>query len=152
MEEFRQQTLRTHNMLRARHGAAPLKLSDELNVYAQHWCEAMLKNDIIKHSDCLLHGSRIGENIAYRVTGLPHDLTGQETVMHWYEEVRDHNFASEEFNTKTAHFTQVVWKGTQELGVGKAKSYDGRKAVIVCTYRPPGNYLGQITANVSKPQ
>lgn len=35
------------------------------------------------------------------------------------------------------HFTQVVWKGTKELGVGLAT--DGHKIYVVAQYRPPGN-------------
>ncbi|KAK3781336.1 hypothetical protein RRG08_018963 [Elysia crispata] len=152
MEDVRQQTLKTHNILRAKHGVAPLKLSDDLNVYAQSWSDTLLKNEVIKHSECMLNGSRIGENIAYRVSHQPQDLTGQEAVMHWYEEMKDHDFESEDFDPKTAHFAQVVWKGTQELGVGKSKSLDNRKSFIVCNYRPPGNLLGQIINNVSRAQ
>ena len=37
------------------------------------------------------------------------------------------------------HFTQVVWKETKELGVGRAKSNTG-KLYIVAYYSPPGNY------------
>jgi len=48
------------------------------------------------------------------------------------------------------HFTQVVWKGTQELGLGMATK-SGR-TVIVATYNPPGNYIGEYTKNVMKPK
>lgn len=35
------------------------------------------------------------------------------------------------------HFTQVVWKGSTELGVGMATN--GNKVYVVGQYRPPGN-------------
>lgn len=48
----------------------------------------------------------------------------------------------------TGHFTQVVWKGSQRLGVGLAFSSDRKKAVIVANYSPPGNYLNQFSTQV----
>jgi Cysteine-rich secretory protein family len=49
------------------------------------------------------------------------------------------------------HFTQVVWKSSKELGVGKAKSRSGR-IYVVANYYPPGNYQGQFAQNVLPPQ
>ncbi|KAI8771250.1 Golgi-associated plant pathogenesis-related protein 1, partial [Biomphalaria glabrata] len=45
------------------------------------------------------------------------------------------------------HFTQVVWKGTTELGMGKAKSTEGN-VIVVGSYRPPGNMKGAFGQNV----
>jgi hypothetical protein len=39
------------------------------------------------------------------------------------------------------HFTQVVWKNTKEMGIGKAKG-NGR-VVVVANYRPAGNFIAQ---------
>ena len=47
----------------------------------------------------------------------------------------------------TGHFTQVVWKGSVELGVGKAKSSDG-KIFAVGRYRPAGNLISAFGENV----
>ena len=48
------------------------------------------------------------------------------------------------------HFTQVVWKGSKELGIGKAVK--GDKVFVVASYRPPGNYAGRFKENVFPPQ
>lgn len=50
------------------------------------------------------------------------------------------------------HFTQVVWKKSRKLGIGKAS---GKKNGMTCTYivaryRPPGNYKSQFADNVLK--
>ena len=52
----------------------------------------------------------------------------------------------------TLHFTQVVWAGSKELGIGMAT---GKKNGMTCTYivgryRPAGNMGGQYKANVPK--
>lgn len=44
--------------------------------------------------------------------------------------------------TGTGHFTQVVWKNSKEIGVGKAFSRDNR-VYVVALYYPAGNYVGR---------
>ena len=51
------------------------------------------------------------------------------------------------------HFTQVVWKGSSQLGIGVAtgKSKTGLFCTyIVARYRPPGNFIGEYKENVPK--
>ena len=48
----------------------------------------------------------------------------------------------------TGHFTQVVWKASREMGVGKSKGADGR-VFVVANYLPAGNMMGDYRANVS---
>jgi hypothetical protein len=45
------------------------------------------------------------------------------------------------------HFTQVVWKGSRELGVGWATGSNGW-TYFCCNYSPAGNYQGQYQVNV----
>ena len=49
------------------------------------------------------------------------------------------------------HFTQVVWKGSQDVGVGKATARDG-KVIVVANYRPAGNMMGRFSDNVLPPK
>lgn len=46
------------------------------------------------------------------------------------------------------HFTQVVWEGSTELGVGLAT--DGYITFVVGQYLPAGNMQGQFEQNVHK--
>ena len=71
-----------------------------------------------------------------------------------YEEVckPGYDFSTGKFDFGTGHFTQVVWKGSTELGIGKAV---GKKNGMFCTYivgryRGPGNYQGRFQNNVAK--
>ena len=70
-----------------------------------------------------------------------------------YREVCDYNFDTHRsIQLKTGHFTQMVWRKSEELGVGVAT---GTKHGLECTYivaryRPAGNVYGQYSENVLK--
>ena len=71
-----------------------------------------------------------------------------------YNEVCDpgYNFVSGGFSAGTGHFTQVVWKRSTVLGIGRAESEQNgmRCAYIVGRYKPPGNMIGEFPENVKK--
>jgi hypothetical protein len=46
------------------------------------------------------------------------DILGAEATRSWYDEIKDYDFKNPKFSEETAHFTQVVWKETEKLGVG----------------------------------
>lgn len=46
------------------------------------------------------------------------------------------------------HFTQVIWKGSREIGVGRAFAEDGLRVFVVCNYYPAGNVIGRFKENV----
>jgi len=60
-----------------------------------------------------------------------------------------YGFTSEN-NSGTGHFTQVVWKESTVLGVGRAERDDGEMkcAYIVGRYKPAGNMMGSFLTNV----
>lgn len=58
-----------------------------------------------------------------------------------------HRFERETDNVRSGHFSQMVWKESKDIGVGRAKTKDG-KVVVVANYRPAGNVPGKYTANV----
>ncbi|BFZ19972.1 hypothetical protein BsWGS_23011 [Bradybaena similaris] len=147
---FRQQTLKAHNERRKKHGVPALKLSSDLNNYAQKWADNLAKTGTIKHSECKLKGANIGENIASKWSSDGAVYTGEEVTEQWYREISKHNFSAES-STGSGHFTQVVWKESKELGVGRAKDNTG-KLIVVASYRPPGNVIGTFTKNVFPPK
>ena len=51
------------------------------------------------------------------------------------------------------HFTQLVWKGSSEIGCGVSVACSNMfggmpNSAVVCRYSSAGNYIGQYTANV----
>jgi hypothetical protein len=75
-------------------------------------------------------------------------VIGDETTGSWYDEIKLYNFNRPGFAMATGHFTQVVWKGSQKLGIGFGVTSDGKSVYIVAQYSPPGNYMGQFEQNV----
>lgn len=59
-----------------------------------------------------------GENLYYANNFEP---SAADAVKSWYDEIEMYNFATHTYSGNTGHFTQVVWRGTKELGVGRAK-------------------------------
>jgi hypothetical protein len=88
-------------------------------------------------------GGPNGENLAAGTSGT---LTPEGVAGMWYEESRHYSFARGGFSMKTGHFTQVVWRATQELGCGRS-SCNGLD-IFVCQYGPPGNVEGEYRQNV----
>ncbi len=68
----------------------------------------------------------------------------------WYSEMTKHQFGSEPRTLGTGHFTQVVWKGSKEMGIAQARSA-GNKIIVVANYDPPGNFIGKYCENVAPP-
>ncbi|XP_019932531.3 Golgi-associated plant pathogenesis-related protein 1 [Aedes albopictus] len=141
---FATAVLTEHNRLRTRHSASPLKLNPDISRYAQEWAADISSRNVMQHRS----NNRYGENL-YACFGKP-NLTGEEVVRSWYDEIKDYRFGEVNPNnfSKVGHFTQVVWKNTKELGVGFARN--GNTIFVVCNYDPPGNFNGQYPVNVTR--
>ena len=70
----------------------------------------------------------------------------QAPVRDWYNEKSKYNYNKPGFSAATGHFTQVVWKGSNQLGVGMAKGKGG--TTVVAQYGKQGNIRGQFKQNV----
>lgn len=143
--------LDVHNEKRAEHCVAPLKWSNELAQAAQAYAEKCMIGQ---------HGSD-GENIASAwfegPTGPVTPAMSDKDIFFskWYCEVNNYDHNNPEFKSGTttndcknvnAHFTQIVWKDTCQIGCGRAdcdiRGEDGKihkGTQWVCRYYPPGN-------------
>ncbi|XP_029109052.1 GLI pathogenesis-related 2 isoform X2 [Scleropages formosus] len=132
-EIFARDFLQACNKYRFTHGAAPLVLSPTINREAQDWADKLLKESTLKHSN-----SKHGESI-WAKTGPPSiTATGQEVVDTWYKEADNYDYSRSGVQSKTEHFTQLVWRSSKEVGVGRANNGEG-KVIIVAQFEPAGN-------------
>jgi uncharacterized protein YkwD len=131
--------LDAHNRARAKHCADPLTWSPKLAQVAQRWASSL------RDKGCAFGHSKgsYGENLAAGSIGL---LDPEAVVKMWYDEIAHYKFPNGGFSMQTGHFTQVVWRGTTQVGCGRSqcKGMD----IWVCEYDPPGNWEGQYREKV----
>lgn len=129
---FDSEILKAHNDKRAKHSAQSLTWSDKLTQYAEKMANDYQCGSGLKHS-----GGQYGENLAVGYKD------ADATVQAWYDEGNNYQYSSNQLN----HFTQVIWKGTKELGC--AQKQCGSGSYVVCEYYPAGNMMGQEKANLA---
>lgn len=114
---------------------------------SQEWADTLALEDRFAHRP----NSNYGENI-YCLWSSDRNAKAnpREVIRSWYDEIKEHDFAVEPKGIfKAGHFTQLVWKSSQDLGVGVSKTKKG-KVLVVCNYNPRGNIAGQFSGNVLK--
>ncbi|EDO34555.1 predicted protein, partial [Nematostella vectensis] len=137
---FERDCFRQHNIYRHQHRACRLLWSADLASDAAEWAEHLASTNRLEHSP----QKECGENLA---CAGGYDLRGDKAAEMWYDEVKDYNFETLAYNAKCGHFTQLVWRGTKEIGVAKRVSADGTQ-FVVARYHPPGNVLGEFKENI----
>ncbi|MEU9608432.1 CAP family protein [Streptomyces sp. NPDC048057] len=148
---FDQQVLERTNALRARHGAPPLALDATISSWAQERADHLASIDDLQHRS----NDKYGENASYAWSSTGATPSAADVVDGWYGQVTEYASYGREPDMNTfsrwGQFTQVVWKKSAKMGVGKATAANGGTYVVV-NYDPPGNYRGQFAANVLAPK
>lgn len=134
---FASTILKAHNDKRALHkDTSSLTWSDELASYAQAYADKYDCSGTLTHS-----GGKYGENLA-----AGYDAAG--SVNAWYDEIKDYDYSNPSYSSATGHFTQVVWKGSTQLGCGIKNCNNAWGNYVICSYSPAGNVIGKFPDNV----
>jgi pathogenesis-related protein 1 len=121
---------------------AALSWSSALEASAQSWAEHLRDTASCApdYDKTLVASTEQGENI-YRSFGAGFsatsvvDVFGSERSQYVYS-------SSYTYDKSTAHYTQIVWRNTKELGCAIAEC-PGLVVVWVCRYSPAGNVIGE---------
>ena len=138
-----QQILAAHNAARAEVGVAPLVWKPELAAEAQKWADQLARTRGFSHSDGSKRSGN-GENLWMGTKGA---YTPDEMVGSWVNEKRFFRAGRFPDNSSTgdwaavAHYTQIIWRETREIGCAIAGNDD--QEVLVCHYAEPGNIEGE---------
>ena len=143
LEKIRADILNNHNYHRKRHQVDSLERNSEIEKVAQDYSEYQASIDQMKHSN----NKKYGENLYYCYASYGICVTGEDASQRWYDEVSQYNFNKPGFSSGTGHFTQLVWKGSTQIGCGAACN-NKNKCYVTCNYYPPGNVLSQFEQNV----
>lgn len=142
-----------HNDFRQIHQVPLMTLDRGMCDEAKQYAEKLASMGVLQHSSPSERSGE-GENLSM---GCSSDKAQsmEEAVTNWYNEVCDpgYTFSSGGFSGGTGHFTQVVWKESVTLGIGRAETTGGsgmKCGYIVGRYRPAGNMMGDFQENVLK--
>jgi len=133
-----------HNAARAAVGVAPLTWSDTLATTARAYAEQMARTRKFAHAPQPQGMTREGENLW---TGTRYAYVYTEMMGHWVAEKRDFiNMPTPGFSRTgnfedVAHYTQIVWRGSTQVGCAMASNTTDD--YLVCRYSPPGNVVGE---------
>lgn len=156
---FRETILARHNEYRARHGVPPLKWSDSIAKYAASRAKTRAQQDGLSAGHSGL-APGYGENLYWggssgAGSAVPAATDAAErATKSWYDEIKDYDYKNPTFSPKVGHFTQMIWKNTTEVGcaVFSLKGSQWLETYVACEYQPPGNVMGQFSANVPPPK
>jgi len=133
--------LEAHNKYRAEAGVPPMVWSSALTAIAQRWADHLAKfSHALEHSGML----DLGENVAMSASG---KKSAAALVQLFASEKRQFSGGTFPDVSRTgdwhavAHYTQMVWRNTTEVGCGAAKG--GGNDYLVCEYAPEGNILAE---------
>jgi pathogenesis-related protein 1 len=133
--------VKLHNDARKEVGVPPVKWSPTLAKHAQAYADELARTGKWEHNP----DDKYGENLASGSGGGYNVLSA---VQGWYDEKARYTPGTPYpgVGYGVGHYTQMVWKKTTEIGVGKAVYTTGEykgALIIVANYDPPGNFRGE---------
>ncbi len=130
------EALLAHNQVRAKDHQQPLKWSKDLENISQNWADKLASSCRVYH-----HRGQLpfGENLFFSSNAS--SIT--RAVNAWAAEKKNYNYKQNKCQPgkQCGHYTQIVWKGTTEVGCGTKQCANGSQ-IWVCSYFPAGNIVG----------
>lgn len=137
-ENLAREFLKLHNTARGHAKLPPFYWDVKLEEYARQYASERANGDC---ADMVHSMGPYGENLFW---GKGSSWKPRDAVKKW---IKEHKFYDQESNAckhgrTCGHYTQVVWRDSTRLGcaVARCKNDD---TFTVCSYDPPGNYLGE---------
>ena len=136
--------LAVHNRERDLTGVPRLAWSDRLEREAQAWAERLAREGTLRHASEAESGGA-GENLWMGTAG----YFAPERMVHAFVAERRHythgKFPDVSRTGKwqdVGHYTQLVWRDTREVGCAVVRG--AGNDILVCRYRPAGNWMGEL--------
>ena len=145
---LRRTVLNAHNLARDRFGVPALAWSDELAAAAMGHAQYMASTGIYGHDQSPGRRKKAGENLWRGQRGV---FSYNVMIGVMIDEARHFRAGAFPDNSRTgewhdvAHYTQIVWPTTTNVGCALASS--ATTDYFVCRYSPTGNKDGQFLAS-----
>ena len=144
-----QQMVNYHNQKRAEVGNGNVSWSTQISQYAQQRADQIARTKQLAHlpqgqnpyGENLASGGSTGGGVVYTVINACDGWYSEKAKMP--RNARTMTF--DLFNKGVGHYTQMVWKGSTQIGAGISQYQQGAftMTVVVCCYNPPGNVINQ---------
>ncbi len=134
--------LQTHNAERVRAGVPVLIWNTQLAGEAGQWANQIARDGVMRHASASQRGDA-GENLWMGTAGY---FSPDRMVSAFISEKRHYRHGSFPHVSSTGnwqdvgHYTQIVWRDTQQIGCAVARA--AQRDVLVCRYWPAGNRIG----------
>jgi hypothetical protein len=132
--------------------------SDSLAAGAQAWAEYQARTGDWRHATDAEKGGSYGESLSkengyWFGTAIPQGSFSTESLLEgWVSEKTQYNGEPVDSTNylRFGHYTQMVWRGTTQIGCATAITQEGvppgavgETVYLVCRYSPAGNQFGQ---------
>ena len=141
---FARQVLAEHNLERSRTGVPPLAWDDALAGEAKAWALKIAREGGLRQASDTENGGA-GENLWMGSAGYyaPEEMIGAFVEERQYFKRGTFPDVSRTGDWQdVGHYTQVVWRGTREVGCATARG--AGNDFLVCRYWPAGNWMGEL--------
>ncbi|KAF3487224.1 hypothetical protein F2Q69_00052066 [Brassica cretica] len=111
--------------------------NETLATYAQSYAYERARDCVMKHSS-----GPYGENLA---AGWG-TMNGPVATEYWMTEKDNYEYATNTCDGGEGvcgHYTQIVWRDSVRLGCGSVRCKNDEYIWVICSYDPPGIYIGQ---------
>ncbi|GLY46400.1 CAP family protein [Lentzea sp. NBRC 102530] len=142
-------TVELINAHRAKHGVPPLSLDSEVSRTAQEWADHLQSTNRFEHRPDNVYGENLYEAGRNRAI----DTVIGKALEDWYGESRRYDYDKEmtpsTVDLSVLHFTALIWKSSDRVGVGISQGRNG--TYLVVNFAERGNTLNRFKANVLPP-
>ncbi|KAF8373766.1 hypothetical protein PRIPAC_80195 [Pristionchus pacificus] len=115
---FKSHIFNYYNYIRWVHNAPPLVEDKTLENGAYYWAYYL---STYPSPQCLHHNQAGGQNIYF--TWHPQEISeydlARATIQAFYSEKRYYDYSRPNFNHAASHFTNLIWKSTQRIGIAE---------------------------------
>ena len=146
--------LAAHNQVRTRLGLKPLSWSPQLAAYSQDWSAYLASSRgcrMIHRQEAGKDYRQYGENLFWASPEYWSDgtlslqpVSAAQVADDWAGERQHYHYGSNSCRPgkQCGHYTQMIWRSTTRVGCGMSFCPDYGQ-VWVCSYDPPGNWIGE---------